>query len=97
MSMDDVPLTSAVAEKNKSTDVEAAVRQSKASSVYSAKDFVTFIYEGEVFPGQIVTVEEEGCVITSMIGNGFIGDGQRAKMSCFILSRTLEAKYLHQS
>ena len=35
------------------------------------RDYVTFIYEREVFPDQIVDVQNEGCVIKSIVKSGF--------------------------
>ena len=40
-------------------------------TLYATGDYVTFTYEGEVFPGQIVDVQHEGCVIKSMVKSGF--------------------------
>ena len=37
--------------------------------LYAIRDYVTFTYEGEVFPDQIVDVQHEGCVIKSMVQN----------------------------
>ena len=40
-------------------------------AVYGTGDYVTFVYEGEVFPGQITDVQQEGFVIKSMVKSGF--------------------------
>ena len=39
--------------------------------LYATGDYVTITYKGEVFSGQIVAVQPEGCVIKSMVKSGF--------------------------
>ena len=39
----------------------------------AACDYAAFAYEEEIFPGQIVFVQKDGCLIKSMVKSGFHG------------------------
>ena len=67
----DFPSTSGEACFEENDPIENNSPGDEEDSNFSIGNFVKFIYEGEFFPGQIVSVEEDGCVIKSMTRSGF--------------------------
>ena len=59
----DFPSTSGEACFEENDPIENNSPGDEEDSNFSIGNFVKFIYEGEFFPGKIVSVEEDGCVI----------------------------------